>query len=50
MSYTFKTKAGHLYTVNSKDGDRARCAAKRAALAAGDVWPGAKLVKVTNSL
>lgn len=50
MSYTFKTKAGKLYTVTAKDADRARCAAKRAALNAGDNWPGAKLVKMTNHL
>lgn len=50
MSFTFKTKSGKLYTVTNKDADRARCAAKKAALAAGDAWPGAKLVKMTNSL
>lgn len=50
MSYTFKTKTGKLYTVTSKDADRARCAAKKVAVAAGDVWPGAKLVSMTNSL
>lgn len=50
MSYTFKTVSGKTYTVESKDGDRARCAAKKAALAAGDAWPGARLVKMTNAL
>lgn len=50
MSYTYKTKAGNLYTVTAKDADRARCAAKKAALSAGDAWPGAKLVKMSNAL
>lgn len=50
MSYTYKTTDGKLYTVSAKDADRARCAAKRAALAAGSNWAKAKLVKMTNSL
>lgn len=50
MTYTFKTKTGKLFSVIAKDADRARCAAKRAAQAAGENWPGAKLVKMTNSL
>lgn len=50
MSYTYKTTDGKLYTVSAKDADRARCAAKRAVLAAGSSWTKAKLVKISNSL
>lgn len=50
MTYTYKTTDGKLYTVSAKDADRARCAAKRAALAAGSNWSKAKLVKMTNAM
>lgn len=50
MSFTYKTTDGKTYTVSSKDADRARCAAKKAAMSAGSSWPGAKLVKISNAL
>ena len=50
MTYTFKTTDGKLHTVTAKDCDRARCAAKRAAIAAGSPWPKAKLIKMGNAI
>ena len=50
MTYTYKTTDGLLHTVSAKDADRARCAAKKAALAAGSPWARAKLVKITNAI
>lgn len=50
MSFTFKTTDGKMYTATAKDADRARCAAKKAALSAGSPWAKARLVKVSNGL
>ena len=50
MNYTFKTAEGRKFTVYAKDADRARCAAKKAAIAAGADWKGAKLVAIDNHL
>lgn len=48
MIYVFKTKNGVIYSVNSPDADRARCAAKKVAGANWD--PSAKIVKITNAI
>ena len=50
MNFTFKTAEGRKFTVYAKDADRARCAAKRAAIVAGSPWPKAKLVKMGNAI
>lgn len=50
MNYTYKTADGKTYTVKAKDADRARCAAKKAALAAGSNWAKAKLVGMSNAI
>lgn len=50
LNFVFKTMSGKTYKASGKDSDRARSAAKRQALAAGDSWVGAKLVGLTNSI
>lgn len=50
MTFTYKTSDGKFYSASSRDADRARIAAKRAALSAGSSWTGAKLVKIGNAL
>lgn len=49
-TYTFKTKSGKLYSAKAKDADRARCIAKRQALADGVQWGGVQLVKFSNAM
>lgn len=50
MNFTFKTSNGKTYTVSAKDADRARSAAKKAALNDGSEWKAAKLIKISNAL